>query len=61
MPKSIEGLWDLINKLGFPLSYNQCQKFIFALSMGLSLLLMRKYENDIPESYSKLIKMLYVI
>lgn len=59
LPKILEGLWDLLYKLGLPFNFNHCYKFVYAISMAFCLLLVKNYENDIPSSNARIMKMIY--
>lgn len=59
IPRVIEGLIDLANKLGFPVKIDQMLNFLFAFFMGLTLVAYKKYPEAIPRSYAKFVKMIY--
>jgi len=59
LPRTLEGIWDLIHKLGFPLKFDDSANFIFALAIAAVLLMWKKYEKDFPTSYSKFLKFIY--
>jgi hypothetical protein len=59
LPKIIEGVWDLFYKLGFPLNFPDCWRFVYAISMAFLLLMIKNNQKDIPSSYSKIINMIY--
>ena len=59
IPRALEGVFDMFNKLGVPVKLDQILNLIFAFFMGLTLLTNNKYPELIPKSYSKFIKMIY--
>lgn len=59
IPRVIEGLWDLFNKLGFPVKIDQMLNLLFAVFMGLTLVAYKKSPEAIPKSYAKFVKMIY--
>ena len=59
LPKIIEGVWDLVNKLGFSLNFNDCWRVVYAISMAFLLLMVKNNEKDIPASYTKVMNMIF--
>jgi len=59
IPRAIEGIFDMSNKLGFPVKIDEILNFLFAFFMGLTLVAYKNYPEAIPKSYSKFIKMIY--
>ena len=59
LPRTIEGIWDLFNKLGFPITYDSSIKFIFSLFVGISLLLKKNHFEEFPTSYKKIMEFVY--
>lgn len=59
LPRTLEGVWDLMHKLGFPLKFDDSVNVVFALAMAAVLLMWKKYEKDFPSSYLKFLKFIY--
>jgi len=59
LPRTLEGMWDLMNKLGFPIKFDESVSLIFAFAIASALLMKKKYEKEFPSSYSKLLKYIY--
>lgn len=60
LPRSLEGLWDLCYKLGFPIKFDNSVNFIFAIFMAFALSLKYKYANDLPGFYTKTLRNIYL-
>ena len=58
-PRSIEGLWDLFEKLGYVQPLPQGRQIIFAVSVALALLIYKNKKDDMPNSYQKFISMVF--
>ncbi len=59
LPRSIEGLWDLLEKLKLVKSLPYAREFIFALSMSIALVIYKNKKEDIPVSYKNLIHLVF--
>ena len=59
LPKILEGLWDMLHKLGYAADFKYFYKFVYAISMAFLLLLVKNCEKDIPSSYGKVMKMIF--
>jgi hypothetical protein len=54
LPRTIEGLWDLFEKLGFVKSLPYASNLIFAFSIALGLYLKQTDKDDtMPNSYKR--------
>jgi hypothetical protein len=58
-PRTVEGLWDLFEKLGYVKPIPQGRQLIFAISIAVALLVYKNKKEDMPESYQKFIKLVY--
>lgn len=59
IPRIIEGIIDMLNKIGFPVKIDHLLNLIFSLSMAFALLISNKYPELVPKSYSKVLNMVY--
>jgi hypothetical protein len=51
LPKVLEGLWDLLQKLGYVRNFKLAMPIVFAMSMALLLVLKKHYTKDMPNNY----------
>jgi hypothetical protein len=58
-PRTVEGLWDLFEKLGYVKPIQQGRQLIFAISVGLALLIYKNKKAEMPVSYQKFINLVY--
>jgi len=59
LPRSVEGFWNLFEKLGYVKSFKFGGDLIFSLSVAVAMLLYKIYPQDFPKSYSRLIDFIY--
>jgi len=59
IPRSLEGIFDLLFKLGFPLNFDYIRNFIFAFAIASLLLMRKKYKEDFPCSYLNILNNIY--
>jgi hypothetical protein len=50
-PRSLEGTWDLLEKLKYVKNIYNGEKIIFALLIGIICILIKHYNEKIPENY----------
>ncbi len=59
LPRSVEGFWNLLEKLGYVKSFKYGSDFLFAFSIAVAMLLYKIYPDDVPKSYTRLISYIY--
>lgn len=59
MPKAIEGMWDLLKKLGVTKSIPFGGNIIFALSIAVMLVLFKSEKDEINSTYNRLMRFLF--
>jgi hypothetical protein len=58
-PRSIEGLWDLLEKLNIVKSIPYGRQLIFALSIGTALVIYKNKKEEMPNSYRNFIQIVF--
>ena len=58
-PRSIEGLWDLLEKLKYVKAIPQGIQLIYALSIALALIIYKNKKEEMPLSYQKFINLTF--
>jgi hypothetical protein len=59
LPRSVEGFWNLFEKLGYVKFFKFGGDLVFSLSVAVAMLLYKVYPNDIPKSYGRMISYIY--
>lgn len=59
LPRTIEGGWDLLEKLNVVKQFNGGIKLIFSISIAVAILLKQNGEENFPKSYSRMIEFIY--
>jgi len=59
LPRAMEGIWELLDKLDYVKSIPQAQNLIFSFSLGFSLYLRKFYSDVFPTSYSNLVDFVF--
>jgi hypothetical protein len=59
LPRSIEGLWDLILKLGWVKPIPFGLNTVFALSLAMAMALYKSDKDNIHSSYSRIIDFVF--
>ncbi len=58
-PRVIEGIWDLLRKLGYVKDIPHASKVIFAVSMALLLVSKVHFTKEMPESYKNQLSFIF--
>jgi len=59
LPRALEGIWELLDKLDYVKSIPQAQNLIFAFSLGYALYLRKFYSDIFPSGYSNLVDFVF--
>jgi len=59
LPRAVDGLWNMFEKLGYVKSFKFGGDLIFAISSAVGIMLYKNYPEDIPKSYARLINYIY--
>ena len=60
-PRSLEGLWDLLEKLKLVKSIPYGREILYGLSIATALVLYKRHKDEMPHSYQSLIKFIFGI
>ena len=58
-PRSMEGVWDLLETLKYVKSYPNAEKIIFVVCTTIALYLRKYHSNSIPKNYEKIFSFVF--
>jgi hypothetical protein len=59
MPRTVEGSWDLLEKLHLVKSIPHGARIIFALSVAIAITLAKIDNKNIPKNYTRFLDLVY--